>query len=419
MRLIVRGFAVLAAMLSLTVTAFGANKYKILYEFKGTPDGNGPADGVVLKNGKLYGATNNGGTNGQGTIYELSHAKAGWEESVLYSFAGGNDGDGPFTSAVIFDTHGNLYGTTVSGGNDSGCGGFGCGTVYELTQSSNGWTEKVLYSFTGGSDGAGPIGGLIVDGQGNLFGTTSQGGYQSGACANENGCGTVFELSPNSDGSWTEKTLYAFTWGNDGLWPLGVLAEDGVGHLYGTTELGGGTGCQGGGCGTVFRLTRHSDSTWTEDILYAFSGGSDGAQVNSGLVRDKHGNLYGMTSYGGTAGLGNVFELKPSNSHWKEKILHSFVSGNDGEYPGYGHLILDAAGSLYGTTTHGGVYSQGTVFKLTPKPGGHWIEHVIHSFGLDGYNVYSGVTIDKKGNLYGVLTGGGNYASGLVYEITP
>ncbi len=247
---------------------------------------------------------------------------------MLYSFAGGQDGAYPF-SGVIFDQAGNLYSTTFSGGTA------GEGTVFELTPNQDGsWTESVLHSFSGG-DGSNSVSSVILDTAGSLYGTTTSGGAADD--------GTVFKLTPNGDGSWTESVLHSFKGGTDGIYPTahGSLIFDAAGNLYGATADGGQGSCGvwAPGCGTIFELTPNSDGSWTENVLYRFSG-KDGANPDPTLIFDNSGNLYGTTEWGGKvsctnhyAGCGVVFELTPNaNGSWKESVLHRF-NGKDAGLP--------------------------------------------------------------------------------------
>ena len=326
-------------------------------------------------------------------------------ETVLYSFQGGNDGSGPI-SDLVFDKKGNIYGDTTFGGSS------GVGDVYMLTPSGSGYTESILYTFTGGSDGGYPfqLGKLHLDSSGNLYGTTSQGGTY--------GFGTVFELSP-SVGGWSETVLYSFTGGSDGGNPNGAVIAKGP-NLYGVTFGGGATGN-----GTVFEL-KHSKGIWKETVLYSFAGGTDSAFPEGGLVFDKAGNLYGTGTAGGTLGYGTVFELAPTKSGWNEEVLYNFAGGSDGAYP-YAPLIFDKAGNLYGTTQGswtGGAPGYGSVFELSPVHGGGWMETPLHSFtgGADGANPYDALTFHGN-NLYGTTraggTGGAGTHQGVIFQITP
>ena len=327
-----------------------------------------------------------------------------WTEQVLLSFDG-TDGADPLAN-LIFDAAGNLYGTTYAGGS------YGLGTVFELTPSmGGGWTEKVLHNFGQGSDGSQPAGGLIFDAAGRLYGTTYFGG--------SNGYGTVFQLIPSAGGDWTEKVLHSFS-GTDGSNPVyGSLTFDAAGNLYGTTYAGGSYGL-----GTVFELTPNPHAiggSWAEKVLHNFGQGSDGSQPENGLIFDAAGNLYGTTYAGGSYGVGAVFELTPSmGGGWSEKVLHNFGQGSDGSQP-VGGLIFDAAGRLYGTTQVGGSFYHGTVFELTPEPGGDWTEKVLHNFsgGADGAVPNVGLIFDAAHNLYGTTDLGGAYGWGTVFELAP
>jgi len=280
---------------------------KVLHNFN-VNDGDGawPVAGVIFDAaGNLYGTTPSGGALGRGTVFELTPGAGGtWTETVLFNFGAGNPQGG-----LIFDTAGNLYGTTDVGGTKA-CPN--CGTVFELTKGTNGmWTKKVLHNFgSNGKDGRNPVAGLIFDAAGNLYGTTLQG---------VGGGGTVFELSPTVGGGWKEKILHSFDGNNDGKEPRAGLILDAAGKLYGTTAMGGAADCRFSDlpCGTVFRLTPGTNGEWTEKVLRSFNG-SDGAGPFAGLIFDAAGNLYGTTASGGTGsgcnggGCGTVFEITPN-----------------------------------------------------------------------------------------------------------
>ena len=297
----------------------------------------------------------------------------------------GKEGFHPETS-LILDPSGSLYGTTEEGGIQH------AGTVFKLTPNADGrWTESVIYSFcslTNCQDGKFPLAGVIFDEVGNLYGTTEWGG----TC--KDGCGTVFKLAPNADGSWAESVLYRFcslTNCLDGDGPSSSLIFDKEGNLYGTTVSGGvNVSVCPNDCGTVFKLAPNADGSWTESVLYSFCSLTnclDGAGPYSGVIFDKDGNLYGTTHGGGnfvscpfTKGCGTVFELTPSSGGWTERTLHKFINnGKDGIYP-YAGLIFDTVGNLYGTTYNGGDidvgYGLGTVFELKPQKG-PWAEIIV------------------------------------------
>ncbi len=398
----------IGTVFELTPQAGGGWTEQVLYTFNGTAtDGASPYAGLISDAaGNLYGTTLEGGDS-WGTVFELTpQAGGGWTEQVLHSFNAFNGTDGflPY-AGLIFDAAGNLYGTTSGGGT------FGGGTVFELTpQSGGGWTEQVLYSFNqNGTDGYTPEAGVIFDAAGNLYGTTYWGGTYDH--------GTVFELTAQAGGGWTEQVLHSFN-GTDGSHPNAGLIFDGVGNLYGTTSAGGTYDN-----GTVFELTAQAGGGWTENVLHSFNdNGTDGYNPQAGLVFDGSRNLYGTTMYGGLNGDGTVFELTPrAGGTWTENVLYDFGNGTDGHGPAAG-LIFDGAGNLYGTTLFGGANSYGAVFELTPTGGGGWTEKVLHSFdinGTDGYNPYAGLIFDAAGNLYGTTLAGGTYNNGVVFEITP
>jgi uncharacterized repeat protein (TIGR03803 family) len=316
----------------------------VLYVFAGGSDGYIPFGDLIEDTaGNFYGTTIYGGGNGCaggygcGTVFRLAPNGA---ETVLYSFAGGSDGAQPFAS-LIEDAAGNLYGTTSAGGGTGCANGDGCGTVFKLTPDG---TETLLHIFTGGSDGGNPQAGLIVDVRGNLYGTTANGG--SGC--NGYGCGIVFKLVPDG----TETVLYTFTGGRDGATPYAGLIKDSAGNFYSTTA-GGGRHNKG----TVFRLAPDG----TETVLHDFAAGSDGAFPYGGLIKDKSGDLYGTTPGGGINRKGIVFKLAPDGT---ETVLHAFGGGTGGGvYPSFG-VIKDKHGNLYGTTSNGPGDNDGAVFKL-------------------------------------------------------
>jgi uncharacterized repeat protein (TIGR03803 family) len=280
----------------------GANwTEKTIYTFTGRSDGANPQGGLIFDaTGNLYGSTQKGGSacpgTGCGTVFELSPSGGGWTKSLLYNFNGGAaDGEYP-VAALVFDSKGNLYGTTLGGGVNGGnnCG-IGCGGVFELSPASAGWKESMLYFFTEKhGDGAIPYGALVVDAAGNLYGTTSTGGQQSEACGI--GCGTVFEISPVG-GGWNETVLYQFP---QFFGPLAGLVFDPQGNLYGTNA------------GSVFELSPTTGGGWNESTVYTFGvGNGDANYPEASLIVDHAGNLYGTTAGGGSAGGGTVFEIMP------------------------------------------------------------------------------------------------------------
>jgi hypothetical protein len=439
-------------------------KEKVLYSFQGGSDGQTPAGGVVFdKAGNLYGANTWGGdlnclSEGCGTVFQVSppSQKGGsWTETVLHAFHGpfngAGDGFNP-SGGTIIDAQGNLYGTTSLGGNGP-CillgSHVGCGTVYELSppmQKGGPWTETILYNFQGGTDGYLPLGDLVFDKNGNLYGATDFGGGKGTTCNPYYGgnCGTVFKLSPPKEkgGTWTEKVLYSFPGGpagrpnGDGAQPNGGLVLDSKGALYGTTYYGGNEAgdCDGGsagvGCGTVFRITPSSKKggAWTEKVLHRFDI-QDGDNPKGGLILDGAGSLYSTTSGGPQDKYGLVFELQPPSgkSHpWTEIVLYFFTDRNDGAYPAAG-LTFDANGNLYGTAIQsesGG----GGVFRLRPpkKKGATWSPEVIHDFTgpPDGAIPTAALLIDRADTVYSTTQIGGTGACsgggcGTVFEASP
>src|SRR5271165_575079 len=393
--------------------------------------------------------------------------------TVLHTFTGGIDGESPLVGLTI-DAAGNLYGTASEGGYGKlgACYPGGCGTGFKLRHTSSGWLFTPIYDFQGHSDGANPYGGVTLGRDGTLYGTTELGGSSScgtvfnlkpppaactsalcqwtkttlysfqgddgcalsgpltldqagnfyGTTLNENGkgYGNVYELSP-SHGGWTETVLHAFTLSNgDGIFPgYGGVVFDKAGNLYGMTSGGGDLSCAPGyGCGMVFQLTP-SGSGWTESDVYSFENGSDGAYPLGGVIFDSSGNLYGATSTGGSGNGGTVFELSPSNGYWNFGLLAGLVS--TGTSAGsWSSLVMDKAGNLYGTARANGVYGEGSVFKLSPSNGG-WTYTSLHDFycATDGCSPYGSVVFDANGNIYGTTGGGGASYAGTVWEITP
>ncbi len=375
-----------------------------------------------------------------GILILVSPALARSKEKVLYSFEGGT-GDASYpVGGLVFDGAGNLYGASNQGGGF--CPPAQCGTVFQLAppaQKGGKWTESVLYIFKGNiaGDGNTPVGSVIMDKAGNLYGTTGYGG--NGSCVllgTKVGCGTVYELSPPAQkgGAWTEIVLYNFQSGNDGYLPNGELVFDGAGNLYGATMFGGGHGTTCNDlfqyCGSVFELSppKKKGGAWTEKVLHGFKGPPDGANPNGGLVLDSKGVIYGTTSRGGydcphssNQGCGTVFKLTPptlNGGKWTEAVLHRFYrKTSDGAGPAAG-VVSDPKGNLYGTTEDGGANGWGTAFRLEfPKQGGSWKETVMCSFGDDGYQPLDGVLLDGSGNMYVTTSGGNNSGGGTVFRL--
>jgi uncharacterized repeat protein (TIGR03803 family) len=395
-------FAIVLALMLALSPAGQAQTFKVIYNFTGGSDGSIPEGLTMDGAGNLYGPTEAGALGSRGTVFKLQHSGRGWVLNTLYSFSGGNDGDNPF-GGVAIAPDGTLYGTTLGGGAS------GFGTVFHLKPPPTAqapWKETVLYSFTGGSDGAYPLGDLTVDQMGSIYGTAFYGGY--------NNDGVIYKLTP-SGGGWNQTVLYAPTGG----YPSGVAPEGGVifdssGNLYGGF-LGGGPS----NSGTVFQLSP-SGSGWTMLTLHGFTGGSDGAGPLGGLIFDGSGDLYG-TTYSGGSGLGHggtIFKLTRSNGGWTFDTLYDLI-GAEACGP-TGKLVMDADGNLYGTTHCDAAYGYGygSVFKLKPSNGG-WTYTSLHDFtyGSDGGYPYRDIVFDANGNLFG--TAGSNNGLGLVFEITP
>jgi uncharacterized repeat protein (TIGR03803 family) len=390
---------------------------KVVYSFRGGSNGGIPYAGLVAERGAFYGAADIGGggcdTLGCGYVYKLlppAKGQSAWTMSMLYTFSGGSDGAFP-QARPTFDRRGTLYGTTTSGGR------WNLGTVFTLTRPLNGqaaWTEKVLHQFST-SDGQVPLGRLIVDSQGYVYGTTELGGQFNN--------GILFRLNPpaTAEGQWTETVLHTFTGGVDGGLPLGGLIADPSGRLYGTTMNGGAHGK-----GTVFRLVPPSAAYAQpqETVLHDFAGAPDGAHPAGGLSFDDAGRLYGQTTQGGTgtcrqeAGCGTVFRLSPPGGDqrdWTESVLYSFMGGGDGSFPN-STLAIGGGGTIYGATQLGGSggcdgFGCGIIFSLSPTGGSKkaWTELVLKSFdgGSDGAYPTSIIVSDHDRTLVGTASQGG------------
>jgi uncharacterized repeat protein (TIGR03803 family) len=415
-------------------TEYVAATRQVLYAFKGARDGAAPEASLISDaQGNLYGTTYGGGTGpcagGCGTVFELiPDSDGGYRERIIHSFQGPLiDGQQPM-APLIFDALGNLYGTTLSGGQNVTAAS---GTVYRLSPNADGtWTETVLHNFNdaldGRTDGGEPQGGLIFDQAGNLYGTTAGGGTGTG-CPTSNGgtgCGIVFKLTPDSSGNWQETILHNFTNDHkDGWNPLSNLIMDRSGNLYGTTFFGG----PAGGGGTVFEL-RHLGGSWKEEILFSFSCGRDGCSPYSGLVFDKAGDLFGTTVGGGNStGNGVVYKLSHNSAgRWDQSVIYTFQAGSDGAYP-YGNPILDASGNVYGTTLDGGGDSSacpagcGIVYKLIRGAAGTYTESVLARFGdgAGGSGSLASLLLNSTGNLIGTVGFSGPHSAGVVFEIIP
>jgi hypothetical protein len=283
----------------------GTYQFKTLYYFSGGSDGGGGYNAVIIdKAGNLYGATNFGGAYSYGTVFRLARQSAGtYVFSVIYNF--GAPGDGVSPTGLVFDSFGNIFGTTAQGG------AYSNGVVFELARGAGGtWTENILYSFTGTTDGGYPEAGPIFDKHGALYGTTNLGGNSTTCGYATYGCGTVYQLKRSAGSNWTFTNLHLFDGGNDGQYPISPIAFDSFGNLNGTTAGGGNLQCFGG-CGTVFQMSRSAGS-WTYSQVYAFQGGTNDGASPYGLTVDGANSLYGATNSGGAEGYGVVYEIPSS-----------------------------------------------------------------------------------------------------------
>lgn len=395
----------------LVPAAWGGPKYKVIHDFGGGKDGAVP-DGALLLDGKknLYGNTSSGGTGSCGgydcgTVFELSLRLNGtWREKVLHDFTAGNDGAIPW-GGLVLDGKGNLYGTLIG---DNGLGGSG---IFELSPRQGGWSNALIYT-----EGAGP--GLLMDDLGNLYGEIGSGNYF--------GIGAIGELSHSYKG-WAYSDLANFN-PTVGYAPPAPPVWDGNGNLFGTTTFGGVTKppCYNSdGCGIAFEMTPNQNGTWTYHILHRFgSYSTDGLAPYGGLVMDASGNFYGMTIGGGVHGEGTVYKLAFTGGKWKQTTVYNFPSScADGCGPG-GTPVFDKAGNLYGTDAGGlqncGGYTCGEVFKLAPRKNGTWKYTALYKFtgGSDGAGP-NDVIVDDKGNIFGTTFSGGTYQAGVAFEIAP
>jgi uncharacterized repeat protein (TIGR03803 family) len=380
---------------TIAIQSAQAQTFGVLLAFTEADGTNSVAGLVHDAAGNLYGTTSGGGAYNVGTIFELDTTGT---LTVLHSLSG-SDGETP-EAALIRDEAGNLYGTAFRGADSGGscsdvAGSVGCGTVFRLDTAG---TFTVLHTFSG-TDGAGPV-GLLRDGAGSLFGVTSYGGVY--------GFGVVFSLSP-ATGAF--RVIHSFHSAVDGAYPSGTLTCNTVGNLYGTASQGGASGY-----GTAFQL---NPATGKFQVLHSFGLNAEGGYIYAGLVRDAAGNLYGGAAFGGIIacdpprGCGTLFKLDTAG---KLSVLRT-LSGPDGAYAFRG-MIQDATGNLYGTTEAGGPNGYGTVFSLNPLTTKF---ELLHSFDLsiDGGDVYTTLSRDAEGNLYGTTSGGGAYGDGTVFRVSP
>jgi uncharacterized repeat protein (TIGR03803 family) len=383
-----------------------------LHGFSGYTDGRYPVGGLSRDEaGNLYGVAYAGGfmqcfnrlgSTGCGVVFKLMRHGANFVFQVLYEFGGQPDGGIPY-GRVIVGPDGELYGATSQGGNGACTEEHGCGTVFKLQPPPNicpgtgcRWRETILYNFASHSDGYQPVSELYFDHAGNLYGTTQLGGGGVN-CPNGNGCGTVFELTPNSNGTWTKSTLYAFQGvGSDGTFPMTGVVLDQAGNIYGTTNQGGSGSCTRG-CGTVFQLSPNG-SGWSETLLHNFANGSDGENPGQ-LTFDASGNLWGPSQ--------NVtlFELTPqAGGGWQFSVQFTFDAQNTACCPNA--VTFDASGNVYGTL-NGDDEAPGRLYSLTPSGSG-WNYNNLYSFNYafndQGFNPVGNVVLDSEGNIYGMNT---------------
>jgi uncharacterized repeat protein (TIGR03803 family) len=399
-------------MVVLPSLAFASTSFETSWKFSSVANGDTPYDAVVSDAaGVLYGTTTKGGPTNQGVVFALTPPLVGgdsWTESTLWTFSGA-DGANPF-AALTIGAAGTLYGTTAGGGKALD------GTVFALTPPLPGqtaWTEQVLWSFAGGSDGANPYGTLIADGGGALYGTTEFGGKVTTFC--KEGCGTVFKLTPPAPGqtSWTKTTVWKFS-GNDGYYPYAGVIAGSDGTLYGTTVY------NMLGYGTVYSLKPPAlpGGAWSEKTIFMFPIDlSSGANPYAGLLMTPAGALYGVTAVGGFNGGGVAFTLAPpapGQTQWTHSTIANLMEKSRGS------LVADATGALYGTGLSATGDAMGTIFKLTPPPPGQqtWTETSIWHFmgGGGGAHPYSGLLEDVTGTLYGTTANG---SGGTVFTIDP
>lgn len=394
----------LIAMMFLFALAAAGQTETTLYTFSGGTDGAWPKAGVTFgPNGRLYGATQYGGADTFGTVYEVSHSSGSWIETVIYSFTDVNDGAGPI-GAITFDAAGNIYGTTAFGNRN--------GTVYELTPNGDGgWSANELYGFSGGSDGGEPLTGVTFDKAGNLYGTTYAGGT---------GGGVLYKLSPNGNGTWTESVIHAFgSYAGDALDPSTGILIDAAGNLYGASFEGGVNGH-----GAVYEFSPGFDGSWSEQILYSFMGADDGSAPNA-LAFDEAGSIFGAAGAAGRGGMpcdygcGTIFRLTPTSAgSWHFTVIYAF-DYTTGETPD-GVVVADA-GDVYGTTSSGGTGNSGVAFELKHSSAGQgWTYSSLYQFGAGGGGIEPTGLILKDRHLFGTdLSTTTCYLCGTVWEITP
>jgi uncharacterized repeat protein (TIGR03803 family) len=388
--------AVLSALLLVAANPAQAQTEQVVYNFTGAPDGSGPESSLTYNNGNFFGTTNIGGTNNDGTVFELTPntTTGGWNEAVIYSFcalAGCADGENPTIANVIFDSNGNLYGTTYNGG------AHGYGTVFELSPPASGqtaWTLTTLYSFTNNPDGANPVNGLIWDASGNLYGVTNAGGVV--------GNGVIYELSLSA-GVWTEQVLYDINSTNAGL------AINSAGVIFAVEY------------GSVLKLTPNGTGGYVETKIFNFTTAAQGTDPNGTLAFDSAGNLYGTTTKGGKYSDGVVYKLTPpaKGTTWTEKVIANLGAVNANPLGG---VVLDSKGNVYGTGSQGGTKNNaGSVFELVAPTGSattYTAKTLLTFNGEDGNEPEASLTL-VNGYLYGTTYTGGSDGLGAVIQVNP
>jgi len=414
-----------------------------LYSFRGGSDGAFPYAGVVLDaSGALYGTTFDGGGRGCyrlgcGTIFKLTPTKSGYAESIVHRFGGPGDGAGP--NGLITDRIGAFYGTTQRGGTGP-CDG-GCGTIFKLAQIHGRYSESVLFSFQDDAQGGSPSGALVMDASGALYGATIRGGDAAVCVMYGFYCGTVFKLTPTGS-RYALSTLHTFAGGGDGAGPMGGVVFDATGDLFGTTYYGGQSAshCGSTGCGVVFELAPNG-TVYEERVVHTFQGGSDVSLPSAPLAVGDSGSIFGTTEFGGTSKCsrlhenhcGVVFDVTPAGKGYETRVAHRFGDGaHDGGVP-LASLVAQPGGTLVGTTFYGGSqacgdeygpYGCGAVYALRASGTG-CVERVVHTFALptNGFYPAAALTPDGKGSFFGTATQGGylpgcyGYGCGTVFRL--
>jgi uncharacterized repeat protein (TIGR03803 family) len=386
-------------------TRAAAQTEEILHNFNGPFEAGGiyPNGGLIMDSaGNLYGTTANDSDDcsdsGCGTVFELVLGADGdYTEKVLHTFSGsGKNAWGP-EAGVVMDASGNLYGTTVFGGSS------GSGAAFKLTLIDGVWKQTVIHNFAAyESDGNQPVAGVTLDSAGNVYGTTENGGSDH--------AGTIFEISPNGSGGYTQKTIHSFKQ-SDGGYPMGNVIIDSVGNLYTLTGIGGTIGE-----GTLVELSPKTGGGWTETVLYNFSD-----IPGPYLTVDASGNFYGIAG-GGNNNQGVIWKISPTaEGTYTEQVLYDICTETACAIgTGPVNVVLDAAGNIYGTNYAGGAYTYGTAFELSPSVGGGYTATVLHNFGngTDGEQP-DGRLLLSGGVLYGATTYGGKHGGGTIFQVTP